>query len=140
MMLSFRGKGILDASFIINHTCTCVVSGMTLYDYLNGQKPLISHFRNFGSSAWVHSPHGRHIISLAKYTLCEIMVGYESFFGGIIYNLVTHHVTKHHEAIFDEHVPYGPSRSFPSLLSIDDFSDCCQFVFKEHASSSSSST
>jgi hypothetical protein len=45
-------------------------------------------------------------------------------------------VTKHHEAIFDEHIPHGPPQSLPSLLSSDDFDDY-QYVSMEHASSSS---
>jgi hypothetical protein len=63
------------------------------------------------------------------------MVGYsESFQGGYcLYDPITHCVTEHHEAIFDEPVPHGP----PRISSITSFlNDDYQHVSMEHASSS----
>lgn len=118
----------------MQHFSTHVVSDMTPYEHLHGQKPSISHFMIFGSSAWVHLPRGGCIISHIQYTTHHTMVGYsESFQGGCNpYALVTHRATEHHEVIFDETIPRGFPRSLPSLLSSDDY----WHVNMENASSS----
>jgi hypothetical protein len=64
----------------INHKPTLVVSSMIPYECFHGKKPFVSHFKIFGSSAWVHSPCGRHAIPSIHYAPCQTMVGYgESF-------------------------------------------------------------
>jgi hypothetical protein len=45
-------------------------------------------------------------------------------------------VTKHHEAISNEHVPHGLPGSLPSLLSNDDLGDDYKHVSMKHTSSS----
>jgi hypothetical protein len=57
MKLSFQGEVIVCATHIINKTPTCVVTCMTPYEKWCEDKPSISPFWIFGSSAWVHAPN-----------------------------------------------------------------------------------
>jgi len=71
----FWGEAVICATHIINRIPTHVVGGMIPYEKWYGSKPLVSHFRIFGSSAWAHIPKAKRN-KLEPKSHCCILGGY----------------------------------------------------------------
>ena len=56
MPLKFGDKAINCASYIQNRVPHKKIDGMTPFEAWSGNKPDVTHFRNFGSKAWARIP------------------------------------------------------------------------------------
>ena len=72
---SIWDEAINCENYIVNHTPTKVLQGITLEEAWSKIKPDVSHFRVFGSEAWAHIPDEKQKALHPKREKC-IFVGY----------------------------------------------------------------
>ena len=56
LSLQYWVEAINCANYIVNHTSTKVLQGITLEEAWSKIKPDVSHFHVFGCEAWAHIP------------------------------------------------------------------------------------
>ena len=81
LSLQYWAKAINCANYIVNHTPTKVLQGITLEEAWSKIKPDVSHFRVFGSEAWDHIVDEKCKSLQPKSEKC-IFVGYFEYVKG----------------------------------------------------------
>ena len=75
------GWAINCTNYIVNHTPTNVLQGITPKEAWSKIKPDVSHFRVFGCEAWAHIPDEKRKALQPKSEKC-IFVGYSEYVKG----------------------------------------------------------
>ena len=99
---SFWAKACNTVVYILNHSYTKAVKGMTPLQAYSGKKPSAAHFKIFGCECFVHVPDANRTKWDPKSNKC-IFLGYsEGEKGYHLYNHVTKKVIVSRDVVFNE--------------------------------------
>ena len=101
LSLQYWAEAINYANYIVNHTPTKFLQGITLEEAWSKIKPYVSHFHVFGCEAWAHISNEKRKALQPKSEKC-IFVGYSEDVKGYI--LLQPH---YHDIIISRDVKFG---------------------------------
>lgn len=113
----FWGDAVTCVVYLLNRAASKSVQGMTPQDAWSGQKPIVSHFRIFGSIAYSHIPDEKRGKLYDKSEKC-IMVGYsENSEAYCLYNPITKKLIISRDVEFNEE----DSRKWEAMCQVHHF-------------------
>ena len=124
LSLSFWAEAINCANYIINRTPTKVLKNITLEEAWISLKQDVSHFRVFGSEAWVNIADEKHKALENKSEKCIFVGDSEHFKGYILLQPKSKNVIIRRDVKFAENIStYEPSSMDVPPLSIPSTSE-----------------
>ena len=102
LAMAFWGEALAALVHVWNQCPTAAVDNATPFKLWHGRKPDVSHFRVWGSTAYVHIQKDKHNVFKPHYEKC-VFIGYpDGYKGWKFYNPTTKHTIISERADFNE--------------------------------------